>query len=347
LNNLENCKMMHFQKDESIIFSYSRMRRKSNGGGYSMGPGMISPGYLENNQYTGAGKDCAGTFVRPGHMDMYSSNGLPGLSGGRRTRRRHRRRGGALAVAPFGDMVPTIPPMPVADPNAPPMPVADPNAPPMPVADPNAQGDAFIGAVPFMKGGRWGSFPEMGALNPSNGIGLSGGVPFGRVACEAGTTNMLNPNMELQMATTAVTGGRRRRVRGGSFPVVNVGAADAMRYNAPTAGYGNNFETLPAGGAVPGFTVQTPYDARGSNMACGHTGGSRRRKRTKRSRGGAHLPPADLLSPFEPITMDQVVGRQAFDGSQGYLPVKGGRRSRKERKQRKSRKCKKSFFGLF
>jgi len=327
------------------------MRRKSNGGGYSMGPGMISPGYLENNQYTGAGKDCAGTFVRPGHMDMYSSNGLPGLSGGRRTKkqRRHRYRGGTqLAVAHFDDMVPTMPtaaPMPVADPNAAPMPVADPNAAPMPVADPNAQGDAFIGAVPSMKGGRWGSFPEMGALNPSNGIGLSGGVPFGRVACEAGTTNMLNPNMELQMATTAVTGGRRRRVRGGNFPVVNVGAADAMRYNAPTAGYGNNFEVLPSGGAVPGFTVQTPYDARGSNMACGQTGGSRKHRRRHRRGGGV-----DNLAPFEPITIDQVVGRQAFDGSQGYLPMKGGRRSRKGRKQRKSRKsrkCKKSFFGLF
>ncbi len=304
------------------------MRRKSNGGGYSMGPGMISPGYLENNQYTGVGKDCAGIAVRPGYMDMYSSNGLPGLRGGRRTKRRHRRRGGALAVAPFLDIPSTPTPTPGAMP-----PTAMPSTEMPTVSAPG------VPSQPVMKGGRWGSFPEMGALNPSNGVGLSGGVPFGRIACETGTTNVLNPNMELQMATTAVTGGRRR-VRGGNFPVVNVGAADAMRYNAPTAGYRNDFEALPAGGAVPGFTVQTPYEARGNNMACGQTGGSRRRSNR---RGGG----INNLAPFKPITMDQVVGRQAFDGSQGYLPVKGGRRTRKGRKQRKSRKCKKSIFGKF
>lgn len=209
-----------------------------------------------------------------------------------------------------------------------------------------------------MKGGRWGSFPDMGALNPDNGVGLSGGVPFGRVACEGAIHNPLNPTTQLHMATTAITGGRR--VRGGNlqgapvgagfsssnFPVVHVGSSGSMAYNAPTAGYANDFEALPSGSAVPGFSVQTPYDARGDNMACAKTGGSRRRraKRSRRSkRGGAyHLPPAELLAPY---TIDQVGNRADFDGSQSGLPVKfGGRRTRRGRKSHKHHKgckCKK------
>jgi phage-related tail fiber protein len=119
-----------------------------------------------------------------------------------------------------------------------------------------------------------------------------------------------------------------------------------MRYNAPTAGYGNNFEVLPSGGAVPGFTVQTPYEARGNNMACGQTGGSRHRRnrrgrRSRKHQGGG----VDNLAPYGAFTADQAGNRADFDGSTLGLPVKFGGRRRRGKKTRKG--CKKSFFGLF
>jgi hypothetical protein len=157
--------------------------------------------------------------------------------------------------------------------------------------------------------------------------------------------------MELQMATTAV--------KGGAFPVVNVGAADSMRYNAPTAGYRNDFEPLPAGGAVPGLMLQTPYDARSGNMACATTGGKRRSRHNRRNQrnqrnqrsqrvrfGGSHNL-ADRAAPYSQMQMEQVMNRQAFDGSNKGLPVKyGGSHKRSKRskhnkrnKKQKSRKA--------
>ena len=134
------------------------------------------------------------------------------------------------------------------------------------------------------------------------------------------------------MATTAVP------MRGGSFPIVNVGAADSMRYYVPTAGYRNDFEPLPAGGAIPGLTIQTPYDARSGNMACATTGGSRR------VRFGGALNLADNAASYGQLQLDQVMNRSAFDGSNKGLPVKyGGSRRRtrchKKRKNHKSRKA--------
>jgi hypothetical protein len=198
---------------------------------------------------------------------------------------------------------------------------------------------------PMQKGGRYGFFPEMGPLNPVNAVGASGLAPFAHIPCEAGTTNKLNPNMELQMATTAI--------KGGAFPVVNVGAADSMRYNAPTAGYRNDFEPLPAGGAVPGLMLQTPYDARSGNMACATTGGqrSRRNQHSRRVRFGGSHNLADRAAPYSQMQMDQVMNRAAFDGSNKGLPVKyGGSRKRskhsKRSKKQKSRKACKSFWGF-
>lgn len=260
-------------------------RRKSRGGGWSTGPDSVSPGNLVYNQYSGPGKDCPGVPVRPGTLDSMFSSSLPGLRGGRR---RNRTRGGRYEVIPG---------------------------------------------------------PILGA---GSAIGMSGLSSVGRIPCEAGTTNVLNPNMTLQMATTAVGGRRRkshkrrrshrRRVRGGNqtmspapvgagfggysnFPVVHVGAADSMRYNAPTAGYRNDFEAFPSGSPVPGVMLQVPNDARGGNLACTTTGGSRRR-------GGA-TNPADYAMPIAP---GQIMSRSDFDGTQKGLPVKfgGARHYRKQ-----------------
>ena len=133
-----------------------------------------------------------------------------------------------------------------------------------------------------------------------------------------------------------------------NFPVVRVGDADSMRYYAPTAGYRNDFMTFRAPSAVPGLTIQTPYDARAFNQACIKTGGKRKthRKHRKHSRGGAagHSlgqtghPVAEDAGEFSKITLSEVQNRYDFDGSQQGLPCKfGGKRSY----SKKSRKCRK------
>jgi hypothetical protein len=209
------------------------------------------------------------------------------------------------------------------------------------------------------KGGRYGFFPELGPLNPLNGVGVYP-APFGRIPCEAGTTNPLNLNPHgIQSLTTTpsmppyVRGGRRsrsqrrrrsrrQRSRGGSnlalsaanFPVVRVGDSDSMRYYAPTAGYRNDFTTFQAPSAVPGLTIQTPYDARAFNQACIKTGGARtvkkakKQKNSKKVKGGA-CPVAYNAGEVSPLKMGELMNRSDFDGSKGGLPVKfGGSRRR-------------------
>lgn len=203
-----------------------------------------------------------------------------------------------------------------------------------------------------VKGGRYEMTP--GPLIANSAIGMSGPASFSRIPCESSTTNSLNSG--LYRATTAV-GGRRKTRGGANFPVVNVGAADSMRYNAPNAGYTNTFEALPAGGAVPGFTVQTPYAPISTNPACGMKGGSKRRNRSKRRgskrcgskrrgskrsgskrnnkskrrgsrrtkyhvRFGGAMNHSDNASPYSALSMDQVMNRSDFDGSKSGLPVK-------------------------
>jgi hypothetical protein len=72
-----------------------RNKRKShNGGGWS-DAGMIIPGQLAHNAYSGAGTDCPGAVMRPGYIDMgLTRGGVPGLSGGsyKKRRRNHTRR---------------------------------------------------------------------------------------------------------------------------------------------------------------------------------------------------------------------------------------------------------------
>lgn len=223
-------------------------------------------------------------------------------------------------------------------------------------------------------GGRYGFFPGQGPLNAVSGIGTSP-APFGRIPCERGTFDALNANPgNVQGLTTApplppyVTS-NAPRMQGGAtlmgaptqvgssgfsaanFPVVRVGDADSMRYYAPTAGYRNDFMTFRAPSAVPGLTIQTPYDARAFNQACIKTGGGKRntrkrkthRKHRKHSKGGAAAgetghPVANDAGEFSNITLKEVQNRFDFDGSRQGLPVKfGGKR----RSSKKSRKCRK------
>ena len=140
-----------------------------------------------------------------------------------------------------------------------------------------------------MNGGRWGSYPEAGPLNPVNAVGATGYAPIVRLPCERGTADALNLNPgNVQGLTTAVgyepgwtpyapamKGGKRRNTgrksrkgkkraqRGG----VQVGEVDSMRYYAPTAGYDNR-PMMPQVHNNPGILMQVGYPARHFNEAC-------------------------------------------------------------------------------
>jgi hypothetical protein len=321
----------------------SRRHVVKRGGGWSDGPDYIlrAPGNLVHHPYPGPGKDCTGNpeSIRPGEVTVVPK-GLPGLSGGKRHILRRKRRGGKLVVADM-DLPPisqsiTPPPGWMANPSGTGGSVAQPN--PMPPVVMSMPGvPPAEGSV--MKGGRYGFFPSMGPLNPENGVGVAP-APFGRIPCETGTYNPLNPNPgNIQGLSTAPS--QPPFMKGGAqFPVVTVGAVDAMRYEAPTAGYRNDFQTFSAPSPVPGLMIQTPYDARQFNPACIKTGGSRKK-------GGAGNPTANVgfdAGKFSPLTMGEITTRKDFDGSNGLLPVKwgGGRRSSKNKrktiKHKKSRK---------
>ena len=286
--------------------------RKSRGGGFTTQlSNMINPGNPVFQQYDGAGKDCVGEVVRPGYMDMYSSKGLPGLSGGRRHSRRQRHSGGTVLhpayVENYGVSAPGV------------IPVATPAVPAAP--------------APAQKGGRYEVTP--GFYN-SAAIGASSYAPIGRIPCEASATAV--PTRGGKRSS------RRRRTHGG----VNMGEVGSMAYNAPTAGYRNDFQAFPAGSAVPGLTLQVPYDARAGNPACGTTGGKRSKRNTRRVRfNGGSL--ADNAAPVTALSVDQVQTRADFDGSNKGLPVKfGGARRSKRSKRRGRRSCfsLKKFFHL-
>lgn len=200
-------------------------------------------------------------------------------------------------------------------------------------------------------GGRYGFFPDMGPLNPVNGVGVSP-APFGRIPCEVGTYNPLNPDPNgIQTMSTApltppyVTGrmgggasipaGTTYAASAANFPTVQVGQADSMRYYAPTAGYRNDFMTFQAPSPVPGLTIQTPYDAKAFNQACIKTGGGSRKNKGRK--GGA-FPVAFDAGKFTPVTMDEIWTRKDFDGSNGLLPVKFGGKRRSLKIHRASRR---------
>jgi hypothetical protein len=346
----------------------------------------VNPGNQIHFPFTGPGKDCTGNphSIRPGWIYDYSSKGLPGLSGGKRRNKNRKSRGGAAMPAAASTHFGSSLPGPVTNPNLPPVSggvtpkpgylpdttgaggtVAQPNVvmsmpgvpvagqplmPKMPIAELSKSADAAnLAPPPQQKGGRYGFFPQMGPLNPMNGVGTSP-APFGRIPCETGSYNPLNPNPnDIQRLSTApltppyVTG----RLAGGgpaptnvgssgysaaNFPTVEVGRADSMRYYAPTAGYRNDFMTFRAPSAVPGLTIQTPYDAKAFNQACIKTGGSR-----KNRRGGA-LPVALNAGTFTPVTIDEVWTRKDFDGTNNLLPVKFGGKRRTRRVLKNKRK---------
>jgi hypothetical protein len=376
----------------------SRRNRRHKGAGYSDGPDFIkgAPGYLIHHSYSGTQKnfspltDCTGNPMshRPGWIPAGTDNsvrgGLPGWRGGKQRKRR-----GGAAYPPMASLsdyagtsaygVITPPPKSLPNPSGAGGSVGNPNpypsnvvaVPPGGVVPQGAQmppGSSSNVVAAGQKGGRYGFFPGMGPLNPMNGVGTSP-APFGRIACEVGAPNPLNPDPKgVQTMDTAplspkwVTGPPHAfssLMRGGganlagapagvgssgysaaNFPTIQVGAADMMKYEAPTAGYSHAYQTFKAPSPVPALMLNTPYDARTFNQACIKTGGGSRRKRgTRRSRGGA-ANPAEYASSFTPLKLDEITTRRDFDGSNRLLPMKfgGSRKKRHGKKRRTHRK---------
>ena len=277
--------------------------RKSRGGGFTTQlSNMINPGNPVFQQYDGAGKDCAGEVVRPGYMDMYSSKGLPGLSGGRR-----QRHSGGTALVPayvenYGVSAPGVVPITAPAP-----------------------------AAPAQKGGRYEVTP--GFYN-SAAIGASSYAPIGRIPCEASATAVPTRGGKRSSRRRRTRGKTRGKTRGG----VNMGEVGSMAYNAPTAGYRNDFQAFPSGSAVPGLMLQVPYDARAGNPACSTTGGKRSKRRVRFNGGSL----ADNSAPVTALTVDQVQTRADFDGSNKGLPVKFGGARRSKRGSKRSKRSKRS-----
>lgn len=222
-------------------------------------------------------------------------------------------------------------------------------------------------------GARYMINPGAGPLNLESGIGTSP-APFGRLPCETGTRNLLNLNPgNIQGLTTAsptppyVTMppmNTMRGMRGGAdtnlagapiqlgsgsdfsranFPMIDVGSRDAMRYYAPTAGYGHDFQTFKAPSPVPALMLNTGYDARAFNPACIKTGGGHSRKNGKnkrRFRGGD--PVALNASSFRSLQPGEAETRRDFDGSSKALPCQAAGSRRKKRSTRRTRRTRRS-----
>jgi hypothetical protein len=364
----------HTKKHKKLRHS----KRRSRGAGYSAGPGFVSPGYLINNSFSGPYpqdglKDCTGNphSYRDGYIFNYSPKGLPGLAGGGKRNRRNKKGGYQLAVAPVsaygenGMFIHRDPALSAANsitPKSGDFPntagssgtVANPDGISVTRSTPGVPTPPHSSTAPDYQmskqaGGRYGFFPELGPLNPVTGAGTSP-AQFGRIPCERGTTNLLNPDPKgVQELTTApsmppymssMRGGASIPAGSGlsasyaNFPAVTVGAADMMRYEAPNAGYTNKFMTFPGGSPSPGFSVQSPYAAGSFNRACITTGGSRRKNK---KRGGVQSVALDAGA-FSPVTMSEVMNRKDFDGTKGGLPVKFGGSRRKHRRRTKRTK---------
>ena len=257
--------------------SFGAIKPATAGGGWMETGKYVpgAPGYQIHQQYEGPGKDCPGVPVRPGYLtsDPAGTGGLPGLNS--------KLFGGATQLGSGG---------PVINPG---IGYVEPFRGEGGVAGAGRYGSATTtGAMQELKqmGGRYGFVPEV--LNPKDGI-VAIPAGFGRLPCEVGTKDPLNPNPNgIQTMSTAqgwvpgwtkyITGGgkkgkktlKRKLRRGGGVPepTVTVGAADMMRYYAPNAGY----TTTPLNPAVqnnPGIQAYLGYPASAFNQACLKTGG--------------------------------------------------------------------------
>jgi len=187
----------------------------------------IIPGQVVHQQYAGVGMDCAGSPTRPGALDGIGrlNGGLPGVSYGGGKKKNRRRGGGSqrgsggivvqndgrpviqnggtlLTVA--NDFAGSVRGVPVGQAEQPGS-VRFHNIPGSLPKDPAGYTYQYMqdAAKPQQSGGRYGFDPAIAASTyGANGVGYAGLAPVGRVACEPGSSNPLNPRIDLQEQTT-------------------------------------------------------------------------------------------------------------------------------------------------
>jgi hypothetical protein len=225
----------------------SKVTADQRGGGWGFtGAASIpgAPGTVSNPQvFTGIG-DCRAT--EPGYTIPYSQygasmKGLPGMSGGKRTRkgskgktRKHRQRGGSMAT-------------------------------------PSQRG----GRYGFFPEGASDITPNGSAWWAGSY------APIQRIGCEGGSFNPLNPTHTGSSAPPGaaspnyyMAAGKGLMAGGAQLApaTYGVGNVDSMYHYSPTAGYANTASTWKDSVGAP-IQIQVPFAARSMNQACLSTGG--------------------------------------------------------------------------
>ena len=166
--------------------SRRRARRTLKGGGWTDNLSLPTAGVGNqiHQQYAGPGKDCAGLATRPGTigtLGMNLNSGLPGVGTSPASRGQL---GGATQLGSGGPVI--LKGVPVAA-------GEHPAQFPRVFQDINSKlpTTTLYRSQQSQSGGRYGF--EGSPLNPTNGVGMSGYAQIGRVPCETGTKNSLNP----------------------------------------------------------------------------------------------------------------------------------------------------------
>lgn len=220
-----------------------RHRRRQGGGGWGFtGASSIpgTPGIVSNPYVATAIGDCRA--VQPGYnipTSQYAASmkGLPGMSGGKRTRkmkgRKRTQKGGRYGFAPE--------------------------------MDPNANGQAWWAGsyAPIQR-----IACEGGSFNPLNPTHTPKTEPAG-----AAPPNYYFNAMKGLMSGGSRKNKKTQRGGQQMAPATyGVGNVDSMYYYAPTAGYANQASTWVDSVGAP-VQIQVPFAARAMNQACLSTGG--------------------------------------------------------------------------
>ena len=271
----------------------NKSKRNQKGGGYTEKLDLsIYPGQQVHQQYGGPGYDCAGTATRPGTLDsigmLQNPGGLAGLSpgllkgggsqlgsggpvvmnngslinGGRRRKGRRNQNGGTVLGVSVAD---------ASYPGTPSYGTPAQNFPEESAVGPNVN----AARAPQM-GGRYGM--EGSPLDPVNGVGMSGYAQIGRIPCEAGTRDALNPDPTSAAAPMGVQG-----------LVTN-----SMTYNVP------GFTQLMKGGGRRGNNMSKrggPLHRRGSKH---RKTKNRSQKKKNKQRGGVVVGQVDAMRYYAP-----------------------------------------------
>jgi hypothetical protein len=193
-------KRNHSKKGRKGTRRRARRTLRMRGGGWTDNLSLPTAGVGNqiHQQYSGPGKDCAGLAVRPGTIGSLATNlnsGLPGTGSSPASRGQL---GGATQLGSGGPVI--MDGVPVSKGESPA---------PFPKVFQDIQSKlpttTLYRSQQSQSGGRYGF--EGTPLSPNNGVGMSSYGPIGRVACETGTYNALNPTAPMPQLSQGGTVG--------------------------------------------------------------------------------------------------------------------------------------------